>query len=353
MASPGAPCDDKLNGSCFARNDDEAKERYNKYKSRDPFPDIESALLNSADICDYVAATGMIFPFYPDKKRLKPASYALALAGQCIYWDAEGKEKEFTIGSGNTFTLQSDSIAFLTLEPMFRLPDYIALRFNLKITLVYRGLLVGTGPLVDPGFQGKLHLPLHNLTTNDYVIKGGEALVWVEFTKLSDNKIWANEQEEERDRIGRYIPFPKRKKYLKLRDYLTKAAPNRPIRSSIPDAIASAEQAATEAEEETKRWGKILSWGALAAFVALISLVVSIYSLNASTHNLIGDSVDYVSSAQGEVRASQEQRFGAEGKIEALQQEIDGLLRRIEQLELETAPTDEVMESSSTRPQTR
>lgn len=351
MTCPLEPTDQKLND--FAQTDEEAQKRFGEHRSKDPFPEIRPALLNSADICDYVAKTGMIFPFYPDKKRLKPASYALALGGQCIYWDAEGKEKEFTIGPGNTFTLQSDSIAFLMLEPMFRLPDYIALRFNLRITLVYRGLLVGTGPLVDPGFQGKLHLPLHNLTTNDYVLKGGEALVWVEFTKLSDNKIWANEQEEERDRIGRYVPFPDNKKDLTLRQYLAKAAPNRPIRSSIPDAIATAEQAATEAKKETTTWGKILSWGALAAFVALISLVVSIYSLNASTHNLIGDAVDYVSSAQGEVRASQEQRFGGEAKIEALEQEIDGLLRRIEQLELQTAPTDEVMESSSTRPQTR
>ncbi len=351
MASPGAPCDDKLNGSCFARNDDEARERYDDYRSKDPFPEIKPALLNSADIYDYVAATGMIHPFHP--KNLKPASYGIPLLGKCVWWDGKGKKQVKRIRPGEFLKLEQNSIGFVTLEPMLRLPDYIAARFNLRITHIYGGVLLGTGPLVDPGFWGRLSLPLHNLTTNDYTLRGGERLVWMEFTKLSDHEKWSGEPVGGRQRRGRYEEFPPEKTDFDVERYLYKAAQGRPIRSSIPDAIANAEQAAsvaakqaTEAEEETKKWGKYASWGAAATVVALITLLVAI-------HSLIGDAVDYVSSAQGEVRASQEQRFSAEGTIEALEQEIEGLQRRIEQLELETAATDEVMESSSTRPQTR
>ena len=50
---------------------------------------------------------------------------------------------------------------------------------------MHRGLLVGTGPLVDPGFRGKLLIPLHNLTLDAYEIRGDEGLIWVEFTKTS------------------------------------------------------------------------------------------------------------------------------------------------------------------------
>lgn len=347
MANPGAPGDDKLNASRFARNDDEAKERYDKYKSRDPFPDIESALLNSADICDYVAATGMIFPFYPDKKSLKPASYRLAFGGQCIYWDAEGKEKEFTIGPGSTFTLQSDSIAFLTLEPMFRLPDYIALRFNLRIKHVYRGLLVGTGPLVDPGFEGKLHLPLHNLTTNDYVVKVGEALVWVEFTKLSDNKRWAHEQEEERGRIGRYIPFPCTKKNLPLRYYLTKAAPNRPIRSSIPRAVAESKSAAETARKAVKAAEKHFDkWRRIAIFAVAGATIAAVFA----GYQLVTETMGVISSAHEEVQASREQRLDDVRRFQSLQQEVDSLLRRIDQLEAETSRPERVKHFPSPTP---
>jgi prefoldin subunit 5 len=51
-------------------------------------------------------------------------------------------------------------------------------------------LLLGTGPIVDPGFNGKLFIPLHNLTSNRYVIKKNAQLISVEFTKLSKNDEW-------------------------------------------------------------------------------------------------------------------------------------------------------------------
>ncbi|MDZ8091094.1 MAG: hypothetical protein RMZ42_04015 [Nostoc sp. DedQUE05] len=153
------------NNNPFAQTEAEAEDRFKIYRSLDPFDDIEPALLNSAHIYDYVAATGMIYPFDPEN--LKSASYEVKVLGECVYWDEEGQKVVQNIKEGDQFFLRPNSIAFVTLEPMFRLPDYIALRFNLKIKNVYRGLLLGTGPLVDPGFVGRLSLPLHNLTTNE------------------------------------------------------------------------------------------------------------------------------------------------------------------------------------------
>ena len=69
-------CNQLLN---FPKNEDEAEAAYLTYRDLDPFPDIDSALLNAADIADYVAKTGMIFPF--DLKRLGPASYEMVLGG--------------------------------------------------------------------------------------------------------------------------------------------------------------------------------------------------------------------------------------------------------------------------------
>jgi hypothetical protein len=83
--------------------------------------------------------------------------------------------------------LPANPITFVQVEPEFRLPNYIALRFNLRITHVHRGLLLGTGPLVDPGFRGKLLIPMHNLTASDYELATKEALIWIEFTKTTYN----------------------------------------------------------------------------------------------------------------------------------------------------------------------
>src|ERR1043166_7949999 len=169
----------------YPSSEDDAAARYKTYCGVDPFPEIEAALLNSADICDYVAATGMIFPFCEHTDLLKPASYGPLLKGRGIYWDRNSKKHDLLLSDGKIegyenydyrteFDLERNSIAFITLEPTFRMPLYLAFRFNLAIREVYRGLLLGTGPIVDPGFQGKISFPLHNLTDEKYTLVAGE-----------------------------------------------------------------------------------------------------------------------------------------------------------------------------------
>jgi deoxycytidine triphosphate deaminase len=249
------------------------------YSSWDPFPEIAPALLNSADISDYVRVTGMIYPFY--KEKLKSASYPVAILGKLIYWDDEEKECQMDLQKGDYFTLKSNSIAFVTLEPMFRIPNYIALRFNFKITNVYRGILLGTGPLVDPGFVGKLSIPLHNLTSNDYLFKGGEDLIWMEFTKLSGNHEW-DKKIPKNDistnyREGKYSAFPSDKTADNLPDvlaYLRKAEPHRPIRSSIPQVFQAAKQAAEKAKESVESFQKLITiGGSISALVIFLVIV--------------------------------------------------------------------------------
>ena len=95
---------------------------------QDPYPEIEPSLLNSADIHDYVLATGMINPFDPSK--LKPGSYEVSFNGVVYYWDEKGKEQSIDIEKEKRFLLKKNSIAFLFTKTKFRLPDYMALRFN-------------------------------------------------------------------------------------------------------------------------------------------------------------------------------------------------------------------------------
>ena len=156
----------------YPKDDKVAEKRFQAFSSKDPYPQIAPALLNSADILKYVISTGMIYPF--DYSKLEGASYDVKLAGKVVYWDEKGNkivknivENPIKEDEVQDFILQKNSIAFVTLEPIFRIPDYIALRFNLKISHIYKGLLLGTGPLVDPGFVGRLSIPLHNLTANN------------------------------------------------------------------------------------------------------------------------------------------------------------------------------------------
>lgn len=263
-------------------DDDEAERRYKEYKSKDPFPEIQPALLNSADIEDYVTTTGMISPFYtePKKNFFKSASYGIMAKGSFIYWCENGKKYENILDDKNELILEKNSIVYVFLEPMFRIPDYIAIRYNLSIGHIHKGLLLGTGPLVDPGFKGKLLIPLHNLTNNIYTIRSKDILIWMEFTKISNNTLWNSfkdqtniENLDKTNRLGKYIPFPENKNITSPNDYLYKANSGRPILSSIPSLF---QEARNSAEEARKKVDLITKAGILGLIIAILGTFFTI-----------------------------------------------------------------------------
>lgn len=145
-------------------------------------------------------------------------------------------------------------------------------------------------PLVDPGFSGKLSLPLHNLTANTYTIFGGEPLVWMEFTKLSPSQPWLRPPRRQPDRRGVYVPFPSRKLSRQtVRDYVNLANQGRPIRSSIPELVQSSAEAAEEARkdsEDARRFSRNLS---LAGVVAVAAIVITVIGLYLNTANFLNE----------------------------------------------------------------
>lgn len=303
----------------FASSDEEAERRSKIYKSKDPFPDIPYALLNSADIMDYIAATGMLYPFHIESEReyFKSASYGVRLLGPCICWDEKGKKHEETIDLKKEFPLAKNSIVFVSLEPIFRIPDYIALRFNLTIKDVHKGLLLGTGPLVDPGFKGKLLIPLHNLTENDYILRGGEVLIWIEFTKISPNDRWdshkSNKHQEKPERQGKYIPFPKDKREITdPNDYLYNANSGRPIRSSIPGVLEETRKLA----QKTQKKLNIITWGGIASIIAII------ISITFPTCRLVMDTTKYIRNSKEQYTQMYDQQSK---EIESLKKEVQDL----------------------------
>jgi deoxycytidine triphosphate deaminase len=270
----------------FASTDLIAAARFEMWRDRDPFPTIQPTLLNSADLLDYVATVGMLSPYSvtPDTRDLlvKPASCAVACTGDVFRFGFD-REKQAIVEKarhrlepGTALVLPANSITYLQLGTPFRIPDYIAARFNLAIREIHRGFLVGTGPLVDPGFVGRLFVPLHNLTSNEYRIWRGEPFVWVEFTKLSPNAKWENPRPQKQ--AAEFVPFPERKlKRQTPADYLRHANDGRPIASSIPEQFERTRAVAERAEGQVRllRNAGIVAvvLGALAAVLPMINLV--------------------------------------------------------------------------------
>lgn len=313
----------------FPKDPEEARQRFEEFGTKDPFPSIPPALLNARDIYHYARVTGVIHPFpYNDsallKKKLKPASFEIDFIGTVHYTDEDGKHQEEAISQGKPFTLKKNTIAFVFVTTKFYLPDYIAIRFNLRIHLVHKGLLLGTGPLVDPGFSGQLLIPLHNLTSKDYVLIGGDGLIWVEFTKLSNSK--ADDVGNPNKTLDFTPSFPPEKRNKNAQFYFNESSDGKPAISSIPGAIkiakedaenakAAAISAANDAEGISKKLEKY-------GIVALGALAVALVGLTITTWNLISAANNNVANAALAIAQNREEQETLLAKIKALEAQL-------------------------------
>lgn len=283
----------------------------------DPFPRIRSALLSADDIIKYVEKTGMIAPFdggSGEKSPLKAASYESKIGSEAfIFEKGNNNPRKIYDGSQDFLTIPPNSIVFVESGIYFRLPPFIAVRFNLQINHVHRGLLLGTGPLVDPGFWGRLCIPLHNLTNEPYYIAKDDGLIWMEFTKTSSNP-----------RFGRppsNTDFPNIKKFI---DKATKSARDDvdpiAIRSSIPDMVEEAnnkaEDAARSAAKSESAAKTLRNWSVGGIFVGALSAI-------GLTATVAGLSWQYYLDNQNGIG-------GIRNKTTELEKSLDGHMRDVE-----------------------
>jgi deoxycytidine triphosphate deaminase len=302
----------------FANSDDEAKSRAEFFKKVDPFPGLPAALLSSEHVSDYVRVTGLLHPFYPTDDRLKPASYE-ARAQRFVRWDDDGRKIITDVKIGETYELPENSIVFVQIESKIRLPDYIALRFNLRIKHVHRGLLLGTGPLVDPGFGGDLLIPLHNLTSKKYLIKVDEGIIWIEFTKTSHN-----EEKWPSDR-GKFFPIQGHKTDVPFSTYFERANQNNPIQSSIPSAVKDARELARSADASAKKAVRTNRLYASIGILAIAGLMIGLANLAVSIVRDAAQAASESRRALGENEALRRDLALSDHKIMELENRVNGL----------------------------
>ncbi len=370
-----------------------AEKKYEEFYRLDPFPQIPGSLLNATDILKYVTTVGMIDPFYSED--LAGATYTCKYSGKYKYWDESGKEKK-SDNDGEELKLPPNSITFLEIEPIFRIPEYIILRFNLNVKHVFKGLLLGTGPIVDPGFQGRLYIPLHNLTSNEYIIKKNAPLISVEFTKLSRN--YANKLNDyalikmTKGFDFKHVPYIYRRfkkrdlnKYIesalcdddrtfyKNKD-LAKAADYYSIASSIPESIKKAEQDAKESKQtveklttqtglelekiriDVKHSEDKLSFAVILTFMlAFVPIIIAVMALVHDSSALVNDLnirveellTDYEKAIEDYEKLYnssielEEKNIEQSNIISTMQDEITGLKNQINEIQLKDGSVDE------------
>lgn len=298
----------------------DAEERYRATKECDPFPDVPPSLLNSAHIEDYAIETAMVFPY--QRERRKTASYAIRIGERMSFFDPD-KPRGGTyhdLKPFESFELPPNSLVYVQTKELFQLPNYMAVRFNLHIELVHKGLLLGTGPLVDPGFSGQLLIPLHNMTANTYVLAEDDEVIWVEFTKVSPHPDWI-----EADRqagipgypVAGFAPFPGPKTDLTPADYFKRARrphesrpdagpyefPANAIPGEVGRAAEMAARAGAEAQSATTTVNRIRNFGLVAALVAAFGLILPIFGLIGDATSMVQSETGITKEAEGRLRA--------------------------------------------------
>ena len=118
-----------------------------------------------------------------DERHLRPAAYTLTIGD--IYCDAEGKKGQLSKDKPS-FEMPPNSIVFVSIAESLDLPYYIAARFNLRVDWVYKGILLGTGPQVEPGFRGQLSCPLYNLTNRPHTIILHDEFATIDFERTTN-----------------------------------------------------------------------------------------------------------------------------------------------------------------------
>lgn len=149
----------------------------------DPDQGSPPGLLLSDRIKFYREKVNLIYPF--DDRFLEPASYTLHAGGEYLIHDEVGKRMSGVLESGGKVIIPPNGLIYIRFLEEVNIPHYMIARFNLRVKQVYRGLLLGTGPQVDPGFRGHLGCPLHNFTNEEKTIEFFEKLVTIDFEKTT------------------------------------------------------------------------------------------------------------------------------------------------------------------------
>jgi deoxycytidine triphosphate deaminase len=267
------------------------------------------------------------------KKNLKGASYSTNPDGSESWifkpriFRKKGraeKLKQDRDSRGEYFIVPPNSFVFFRLRQKLRMPFYLIARFNLKIRYVYRGLLLGTGPQIDPGYTGRIYIPLHNFTNEPVNIYIDESFVSFEFERTAPlrlsgkNPKTLDEFYELYEDSLRLIKPEKIEGRNNLEAYLEGGRPY----SALGVLVKQLRRMRSEFRRR-----KVIEWTASAAMVVLVgTYAISTYQFVHATgerQRQLQHEIDQVSKEQVQPQANLEAQMNAlSEKVRELSQEV-------------------------------
>lgn len=269
---------------------------HEQWKYEDPYANDRGSLLSNR-IHEFCSRAGLLISdgFY-NEKNLRPASYTLTIGEKFV--DSEGNEGRLT-DEKDSFIFHQNSIIFVTANEKLDLPYYILARFNLRVNWVYDGILLGTGPQVDPGFSGFLSCPLYNLTNADLTIKRGAPFATIDFEKtttlLDKMKSWQEKKDYIQRTNDKVLMPADDEKYSFYRTPEMDPLQHRKTHKIISSLF--------EMREEVRTWRQL----GIGSLVAFFGLTLSLLAFGANLYRQNTDLSRQVVETKGDLQEAHEQ----------------------------------------------
>lgn len=116
----------------------------------------------------------------PYSGSLEPASYDLRVG--CVAITEEGR---LDLAELQFITIQRGSTVVVSPLESIGLSRRIAARYGLRSRFARKGLILLSGPQIDPGFQGRLSVTVFNAGPSRVVLKYREPFATIEFVQLT------------------------------------------------------------------------------------------------------------------------------------------------------------------------
>ena len=297
---------------------------------------INHGMLSSPQIA-LLAAHDYLITNY-DEKYLRAATYDMRISGPVVQ-HVNGIPVEYNLCDEDdanlkkikSVTLERNSLTYVTTYEKFNLPKNFIARYNLKSKWVHRGLLLGTGPIVDPEMEDRLLIPIHNFSSEKVVIRNMRPLISVEFTKTLDTDGILIDDKN-------YPYIGNRSTGFNFHKYMERVGGDLP-ESSVDITLRESQKALKDTEDQYK---KVQNYSYIAGIALLIGLITLVFS----TWSILSDANKNISDAAAIIKKNEDNEIDLKGL--ATERELETIKVRLnrteESLRTVVIPTPHVTE---------
>jgi deoxycytidine triphosphate deaminase len=145
-------------------------------------PKLNSSILSDKEINDYVSRGHLIYKDTFNSSSLEASSYDLRVGGKGIIG---GEGVEIDLLQEKTLEIPPGAYAGIVSFEKMNFPRNICARLGSKRALSYDGIILLSGSIVDPGYEGHLLFGLYNASQKKVHIRYGRKICNIVFERLA------------------------------------------------------------------------------------------------------------------------------------------------------------------------